>query len=47
MDIKSRETRDLTENWDYWLRTDSTGKDGASIWFTGYYQVFLPYSPLM
>ena len=28
MDIKSRETRDLTENWDYWLEQIARAKDG-------------------
>ena len=42
MDIKSRETRDLTENWDYWPEQIAWAKDGASIWFTGYYQGVSP-----
>lgn len=38
MDIKSRQTRDLTADWDYWPEQIAWAKDGKSIWFVGYYQ---------
>lgn len=42
MDMQSRQTRDLTENWDYWPEQIAWAKNGASIWFTGYYQGTAP-----
>lgn len=42
MDMATREKRDLTENWDYWPEQIAWAKDGASIWFTGYYQGVAP-----
>lgn len=38
MDMASKSKRDLTENWDYWPEQIAWAKNGASIWFTGYYQ---------
>lgn len=38
MDMSTRQSRDLTENWDYWPENIAWGKDGKKIWFTGYYQ---------
>ncbi len=38
MDVKTGETRDLTENWDYWPEHIAWAKNGEKIWFTGYYQ---------
>lgn len=42
MDMQSRQTRDLTENWDYWPEQIAWAKNGKSIWFTGYYQGTAP-----
>lgn len=42
MDMKSRETRDLTADWDYWPEQIAWAKNGSSIWFTGYYQGVSP-----
>ena len=36
MDLKTRQVRDLTENWKYWPEQISWSKDGKSIWFVGY-----------
>ena len=38
MDMTSGEQTDLTVNWDYWPEEISWSPDGASIWFTAYYQ---------
>ncbi len=38
MDLKTRETRDLTKDWDYWPEQFAWNADGKSIWFVGYYQ---------
>lgn len=42
MDIASKESRDLTANWDYWPEQIAWAKNGSSIWFTGYYQGVAP-----
>lgn len=42
MDMNSRESRDLTANWDYWPEQIAWAKNGASIWFTGYYEGVSP-----
>ncbi|MCH5227495.1 MAG: S9 family peptidase [Muribaculaceae bacterium] len=38
MDMMSHQSKDLTENWDYWPEEISWSPDGESIWFSGYYQ---------
>lgn len=38
MDIKTRESRDLTADWDYWPEQIAWSPNGKSIWFAGYYQ---------
>lgn len=38
MDMKSRQMRDLTENWDYWPEGIAWNADGKSIVFNGYYE---------
>ena len=38
MDMATRQTRDLTENWDWWPEQIAWSKNGESIWFAGYYQ---------
>lgn len=38
MDLKTREVRDLTAEWDYWPEQIAWAKDGKSIWFVGYYE---------
>ena len=38
MDMKSRQMRDLTENWDYWPEGFSWAPSGKHIFFNGYYQ---------
>ncbi len=38
LDMKTREMRDLTENWDYWPEGLAWDKDGKSIVFNGYYE---------
>lgn len=38
MDMKTRQKRDLTENWDYWPEEITWAPDGKSIFFAGYYQ---------
>ena len=37
MDMNSRESKDLTANWDYWPEQIAWSKNGKSIWFVGYY----------
>ncbi len=38
MDMKTRQSRDLTAEWDYWPEQIAWAPNGKSIWFTGYYQ---------
>ena len=38
LDMKSRQMRDLTENWDYWPEQIAWAPGGKGIFFTGYYQ---------
>ncbi|MDE6578250.1 MAG: alpha/beta fold hydrolase, partial [Muribaculaceae bacterium] len=42
LNLKSGEKKDLTEKWDYWPEQIAWAKNGASIWFTGYYQGVSP-----
>ena len=42
MDVATKESRDLTANWDYWPEQIAWAKNGNSIWFTGYYQGVAP-----
>ncbi|MDE6299768.1 MAG: S9 family peptidase, partial [Muribaculaceae bacterium] len=42
LDMASRTKRDLTEKWDYWPEQFAWAKNGASIWFTGYYEGVSP-----
>lgn len=42
MDMKSRTTRDLTADWDYWPEQIAWSKNGKKIWFTGYHQGVCP-----
>ncbi|MDE6217533.1 MAG: S9 family peptidase, partial [Muribaculaceae bacterium] len=37
MDVASRQSRDLTENWDRWPEEFKWGKDGKEIYFAGYH----------
>lgn len=38
MDMKTRQSRDLTANWDYWPEQIAWAPNGGNIWFAGYYQ---------
>ncbi|MDE6006383.1 MAG: S9 family peptidase [Muribaculaceae bacterium] len=38
MDMKTRQVRDLTAEWDYWPEQIAWARDGKSIWFVGYHQ---------
>lgn len=42
MDMASKQSRDLTANWDYWPEDIRWAKNGKSIWFTGYYEGVAP-----
>lgn len=42
MDMQSRQSRDLTANWDYWPEGLCWDPDGKSIVFNGYYQGTMP-----
>ena len=42
MDVKSKEQKDLTANWDYWPEELSWAPDGQSIWFSAYYEGVAP-----
>lgn len=41
-DMKSGERKDLTAAWDYWPEEIQWAKNGASIWFTAYYEGVAP-----
>lgn len=36
MDMQTRQTRDLTADWDYWPEQIAWAPNGTKIWFTGY-----------
>jgi len=38
MDMKTRQSRDLTAEWDYWPEQIAWTPNGRNIWFAGYYQ---------
>ena len=42
MDMKSKEVRDLTDEWDYWPESFSWAPDGKTIVFNAYYQGTAP-----
>lgn len=41
-DMASGQRKDLTSNWDYWPEEIQWAKNGASIWFTAYYEGVAP-----